>query len=127
MNSEQNTNDPSGYSDEHPLTQAPLPMPPQQSVVGQNANAATNYESEETKELAREFRVAEKWAIGINGVLAIVAVVAVVVYNGQLKEMRRATRATEVAAKAAKDSADVAKHTFEEMQKGGADTHALAV
>jgi hypothetical protein len=126
MNTEGNTIEPKRQSNQNPFTDTPSPVPPEQDISSRNAETKNN-EHEEAKELAREFRAAEKWAIGINGALAVVAVLALIVYNGQLREMRKATKATEVAAKAAKDSADVAKRTFEEIQRGGADTHALAV
>lgn len=118
---------PSRDSGDQPVPERPSPPAAvEQDEVRNDSRQAANYEDSETKELAREFRIAEKWAIGINGVLAIIGILALVIYNGQLREMRKATRATEIAAKAAKDSADLARQTLQEMQKGGGDTHDLA-
>jgi len=53
----------------------------------------------ETRELAREFRVAEKWVIATNIVLAIVGIIALSIYGGQLSVMRGQLKQAEAAAK----------------------------
>jgi hypothetical protein len=91
--------------------------------------------SEETKneadELAREFRVAEKWVIGTNIALAIIGTIALCIYYGQLKvmqgqlgeivkqypEIQKSAHAAEEAAKAAKIAADNGAAAFHADQR----------
>jgi hypothetical protein len=80
----------------------------------------SNQEGDVSKELAHEFRLVEYAQISSNVILAIVGIIALCIYNGQLKQMRRSTKAAEKAA----ISAD---NTLKEIQKGGTDTHELAV
>lgn len=77
------------------------------------------------EELAREFRIAEKWQIGTSIGLAVIGLLALIIYYGQLREMRKATEATKIAADAAKQSADLTRKQMEsvgaaviEMAKG---------
>jgi hypothetical protein len=45
-------------------------------------------EKSEANELAREFRIAEKWVIGTNIILAVIGIIALCIYGGQLRVMR---------------------------------------
>ena len=61
--------------------QSPLqpPVTPSTSLEGafpDNGKGKANEEKNETKVLAREFRIAEKWVIGTNIILAVIGIVA---------------------------------------------------
>src|ERR1700724_4890863 len=73
--------------------QSPLqpPVTPSTSLEGafpDNGKGKANEEKNETKVLAREFRIAEKWVIGTNIILAVIGIVALCIYGGQLHVMR---------------------------------------
>jgi len=73
-----------------------------------------------TEKLEKDIKTGEIWLIAINGLLLITNICIATIYYGQLGQMRKATEATRIAA-------DAAKGTLEEVRKGGADTHELAV
>lgn len=93
----------------------------------QAQNSNSQQEQSATAKLASEVKrevTLLEW-IAIVGI--IVNIVIASIYYGQLRQMRKATEATGVAANAAQESAKTARETFLEIQKGGTDTHELAV
>ncbi len=89
MANEHDSNDPAANSQGEPLPQPPvIPPAPLQRTLSNDSKGHANEEQNETKELGREFRIAEKWVIGTNIALAIIGVVALCIYNGQLRVMR---------------------------------------
>lgn len=92
--------------------QAVTPSTPDQGTSGAGRNANSDDRQNQTGELAREFRIAEKWQIGTNIGLGVIGLFALIIYYGQLSEMRMATRVTKTAADAAKSAAETAKDTF---------------
>ena len=103
--------------DSNPPSPSSQPQPLPQTQV---TPAAPKDDQNQTRELAREFRIAEKWQIGTNIGLAVIGIFALLIYNGQLREMRKATEATGKAADAAKQSADTATDAFK-MEKRRAE------
>ena len=74
--------------DQSPPQPPVIPAAPLQGALANDGKRKANNEKNETQELAREFRKAEKWAIGTNIVLAFIGIGALYIYNGQLQVMR---------------------------------------
>jgi hypothetical protein len=113
--------------DQSPPQPPVIPPAPLQSALPDNGKGKASGNENKTNELAREFRIAEKWVIGTNIVLAVIGVVALSIYNGQLRVMRgqldeiiRQYPELQKSADAAKTSADIAKNSFE-MEKRRAE------
>src|SRR6266571_1828901 len=105
--------DPQG---QRPLQPPVTPSAPLQDALPDNGKGKPNEEQKRTEELAREFRIAEKWVIGTNIILAIIGIFALWIYSGQLGVMRgqlgeiiRQYPEIKKSADAAKESADAAK------------------
>jgi hypothetical protein len=89
MTNEKDSNNPPADSQAQSPPQPPMiPPTPLQGALPNNREGKANDEENRTNELAREFRIAEKWVIGTNIVLAIIGIFALCIYNGQLKVMR---------------------------------------
>jgi len=101
VDNQDSSTSPSGQANQQSEAQIVPNAAPQENEMGKDAERTANNEKTETQELAHEFRVAEKWTIGINGGLAIIGILALFVYYGQLKEMKRSTDAAVKAADAA--------------------------
>src|SRR6266446_4744874 len=89
MRNENDSDDRTANPQGQPPPQAPVaPAAPLQGALPDSGKGKANEEENETKELAREFRVAEKWVIGTNIVLAVIGIAALCIYYGQLRVMR---------------------------------------
>jgi len=89
MTNENTGNNPPADTNAQSAPQPPVAPPtPLQSALPNDSKGNADEEEAETKELAREFRIAEKWIIGTNIVLAIIGIFALCINNGQLKVMR---------------------------------------
>jgi hypothetical protein len=99
----------------------------QQQPLTESTHANAKQEENETAKLEKDIRTGERWIIGLGIATLIVNIVIASIYYGQLKQMRKATEATGIAAAAAQESSRTAKETLTEVQKGGTDTHELAV
>ncbi|HWY54259.1 MAG TPA: hypothetical protein VNZ03_07335 [Terriglobales bacterium] len=95
--------------------------------MSEKGNGNSDEEENVSKELARQFKWVEAAQIASNVILAIVGIIALCIYNGQLEQMRKSTKAAQDAAVAAQAAANTADATLKEIQKGGTDTHDLAV
>src|SRR5207253_951473 len=107
-----------------------LAMSDDKTANGTNQGEALNHAAaneDETTKLERDIKLGETWLIVINALLLFTNIVIACIYYGQLRQMRIATERTAVVAQAAQDSARIADATLREIQKGGTDTHDLAV
>jgi len=128
MKTEKDDKSPIANSHDQSPPQPPvIPPAPLQSALPANGEGKASGNENKTNELAREFRIAEKWVIGTNIVLAVIGIVALGIYNGQLRVMRgqldeiiRQYPELQKSADAAKTSADIAKNSFE-MEKRRAE------
>jgi hypothetical protein len=118
-----------GSYDQSPPKSPVIPPAPPPSALLASGKGMTSENETTTRELAREFRVAEKWVIGTNIVLALIGIVALCIYNGQLRVMRgqlgeiiRQYPELQKSADAAKISADIAKNSFEMEKRRAEDT-----
>jgi Sec-independent protein translocase protein TatA len=107
--------------------ESPSQSPGNQRIPSTTANGNTSCDKNDSKQLENEFKVAEKWLIGIGIASVLINVVIALIYYGQLRQMRDATASAGKSADAAKKASDTADATLKEMQKGGTDTHTLAV
>jgi hypothetical protein len=115
------TPNPQGQSSQQsPVT----PTTPLQGALPNDGKGKPDQETAETKELAREFRMAEKWVIGTNIVLVIIGIGALCIYNGQLRVMHGQLNEVikqypeiKKSADAAKKSADVARDSLISVQR----------
>jgi hypothetical protein len=125
MKNENDSNDPTANPQDQPSLQGPAPpAAPLQGALPDNCKRETNEEKNETKELAREFRIAEKWVIGTNIVLAVIGIVALCIYYGQLQVMRgqlgeiiKQYPEIQKSANAAKSAAETADTTLKSTEK----------
>jgi len=89
MPDENKRDDPTTNPQAQPPLQSPVtPATPLQGALPDSGEGNANEEKNEAKELAREFRIAEKWVIGTNIVLAVIGIIALCIYYGQLRVMR---------------------------------------
>jgi hypothetical protein len=100
------------------------PSAPLQRALPDDGKRKADDTKNKADELAREFRIAEKWVIGTNITLALIGVIALCIYYGQLSVMRgqfgeiiRQFPEIQKSAKAAQDSADWSRKTFEESAR----------
>ncbi len=125
MPDENKRDDPTTNPQAQPPLQSPVtPATPLQGALPDSGEGNANEEKNEAKELAREFRIAEKWVIGTNIVLAVIGIVALCIYYGQLRVMRgqlgeiiRQYPEIKKSADAAKSAADTADATLKSSQK----------
>src|SRR5437879_5089109 len=96
-----------------------IPPTSVQAALPDGGEGDDNNENGQTTEPAREFRIAEKWVIGTNIILALIGLAALWIYNGQLKVMQgqlaeiiRQYPEIKKSADAAKSAADTAKDTM---------------
>lgn len=99
------------------------PPAPLQRTLPDDGKGKAEDTKNEADELAREFRVAEKWVIGTNITIAVIGVIALCIYYGQLKVMRgqlgeiiKQFPEIQKSANAAKDSADAASDSVTATQ-----------
>jgi hypothetical protein len=129
MKNEKDSNGPPADSQAQSPPQPPvLPPAPLQGALPNDGKGNADEEKNKTNELAREFRIAEKWVIGTNIVLGIIGIVALCIYNGQLRVMRgqlgeiiRQYPELQKSADAAKKSADTAEHSFQVERRRAED------
>lgn len=89
MTNEKNSDQPTANTQNQPPLQPPVTPPaPLQGALPDDGKRDANDVKNQTKELAREFRIAEKWVIGTNIVLALIGLAALCIYYGQLKVMQ---------------------------------------
>jgi hypothetical protein len=116
-----------------PITDANAQSPPQppmappvplQGALANDGKGQPDNNENQTNELAREFRIAEKWVIGTNIVLAIIGIFALCIYHGQLEVMRgqlaeiiKQFPEIQKSANAAKSAADTANATLKASQQ----------
>jgi hypothetical protein len=125
MPDEKDTNTPSADSRDQAPPQPPvIPPAPLQNPLPDNGNGKASENENKTNELVREFRIAEKWVIGTNIVLAIIGIVALCIYNGQLSVMRgqlgeiiKQYPELQKSANAATSASSTANGAFEESKK----------
>jgi hypothetical protein len=127
MTNEKDSSSPIANSQDKSPLQSTVNSPAPQVVLPDKGKEKTSEYENKTNELAREFRIAEKWVIGTNIVLAVIGIGALYIYNGQLRVMRgqlgeiiRQYPELQKSADAAKTSADIAKNSFE-MEKRRAE------
>ncbi|SRR5712691_1772181 len=108
---------PSTDPQSQPLSQPPVtPSTPHQGTLGEGGNANSKDKQNQTRELANQFRIAEKWQIGTTVGLGVIGIFALFIYYGQLCEMKKVTKATENAATAAKGSLDLTRQVVKGTQ-----------
>jgi hypothetical protein len=125
MTNENDSDQPAANPQGQPLLQPPVnPPTPLQGALSNDGERDADDGKNETKELAREFRIAEKWVIGTNIVLALIGLAALCIYNGQLKVMQgqlaeiiKQYPEMKKSADAAKSAADTADSTLKATQK----------
>jgi len=132
MTNENDSNDPTGRPPGQPPLQPPAtPATPLQDALPDSGKGKAAEERSETKELAREFRIAEKWVIGTNIVLAIIGSIALCIYYGQLRVMRgqlgeiikqypeiqKSARAAESAANSASDQIKLSREAIHSSER----------
>lgn len=89
MTNQNNSDAPSTNATGQPPRQPPVPPPaPLEGALPDDGKGKADNTKNEADELAREFRVAEKWVIGTNITLAIIGIAALCIYHGQLDVMR---------------------------------------
>lgn len=86
--------DPQGQSSPQSPMRPPTPL---EGALPDGSKGEAEDTKQKADELAREFRVAEKWVIGTNVALAIIGIFALCIYNGQLKKMGKQLEAMQTA------------------------------
>ena len=123
MPNQDSGNTPPTDSQQNSVPQSPVtPATPHQGTLSKECYANPKDNQSQTTELAREFRIAEKWQIGTNVGLGVIGIFARFIYYGQLSEMRKATEATKIAADAAKSAAETAQSSFTLAKRHAEDT-----
>jgi hypothetical protein len=119
MTDKKHGDDPSGKPDTQPSPQRPVPMPPQQSQMGEASNGDSTAKQGVASELSREFKWVEIAQIASNVVLAIVGIIALCIYNGQLSVMKGQLKQMQ-------SSGQQTDQTIVLLRQQATDTHALA-
>lgn len=118
MTNEKGSEEPSDNAKTQPSSQALVtPAALQQTEMGARGNRDPDHEQNETSELTKDFRTAERWIIGTNIGLGVIGILALCIYYGQLGQMRKATEKAGISADAAKSSADTARDSLIRSQR----------
>lgn len=78
---------PPNETNREPVAETPLNLSGKQNNVGTNAENGSKEEKGVAKELAREFGLAERWTVILNGLTLVALIAAAFIYSGQLQQM----------------------------------------
>jgi hypothetical protein len=81
-------NPPPSSKTQTPADTQVTPSAPREGALTNDSERQSNNQIQTARELAREFRVAEKWVIGTNIGLAMIGIFALCIYYSQLTVMR---------------------------------------
>jgi hypothetical protein len=125
MTNEKSSDSPTADTHDQSPPQPPVTPPaPLQGALPDDGKERTDEYKNKTNELVREFRIAEKWVIGTNIILAIIGIFALCIYQGQLNVMRgqlgeiiKQYPELQKSANAATSGSNTANGAFEESKK----------